>query len=71
MHVQPSNSLACEPVTILHPTGHTQYYRRANDYFTAYRLHTVLQESVTIVHPTGNAQYYRRTGDGFTELKLK
>ena len=32
-------------MTILHPAGPIQYYRRTSDYFTPCRPHTVLQES--------------------------
>ena len=43
--LQATHSTTGEPETILHPTGHTQYYRKARDYFTPYRPLTVLQES--------------------------
>ena len=44
--LQATHSIISEPVIILHPTGHTQYYRRASDYCTPYRPHIVLQESL-------------------------
>ena len=78
------HSTTGEPVTILHPTGHTvlqerqwlfytlqatQYYRRASDYFTPYWPHSTTGEPVTILHPTGHTQYYRRASDYFTPYR--
>ena len=72
-------------VTIVHPTGHTLYYRRVSDYFTPDWPHSITGQSVTILHPIGHTvlqerqwvfytlqatQYCRRVSDYFALYRL-
>ena len=78
------HSTTGEPVTMLHPTGHTvlqesqrlfytlqatQYYRRAWGSFTPYRPHMYYRRASDYVTPYRLTQYYRRASDYVTPYR--
>lgn len=62
--LQATHCTTGEPVAILNPTGHSQYYRKASDDFKPHRPLSVLQERqwffFFLQNPTGHTGYFRR-----------